>query len=383
VPSRDATDSVVLALAYHTWADGVRRQWSWSPDRVAHHLVEDERVAAVVVADPLRSHAARLRRRNRDPRIGFPDDPTRWLLQPRRWRRHDTDDLRRGVRAYRRLDDRLARDATDRGLARPVLVSCHPLLAAVAGREHWSDVVYYGWDDWLTYPLLASAHEQIAWSYAQMAARDVKVIGVTQAIVERVGAPRSAVVPNGISIADHDGAGLPPAWFDAVPGPVALYAGSLENRIDVDALERLALDLPTWNLVLVGPLLEPELFARLKAMPNVHVHDREERPAVLAMMAAADVCLVAHRRTPMTEAMSPLKLFEYLASGAAVVATDLQPMRGVSDRCLLVEPGEPLAPAVLAAARLPRVSDAELACTRAEHDWSSRYRDWRAAALGG
>jgi hypothetical protein len=100
------------------------------------------------------------------------------------------------------------------------------------------------------------------------------------------------------------------------------------------------------------------------------------------MMAASDVCLIPHRRTPMSVAMSPLKLYEYLGAGAPVVATDLPPLRGVSDRCLLIKPGSALAPAVLAAAALPAASGEEVAAFRQQNDWSRRYQSWRAAALG-
>ena len=44
----------------------------------------------------------------------------------------------------------------------------------------------------------------MAWADAAMAARDVRVIGVSQAIVDRVGSARSAVVPNGVCAADHE-----------------------------------------------------------------------------------------------------------------------------------------------------------------------------------
>ena len=144
----------------------------------------------------------------------------------------------------------------------PVLVSCHPVLAAVADRSSWADVVYYGWDDWLSYPPFRAAHVLFSECYAQMAARDVNVIGVTQAIVDRIGAPRSTVVPNGIWAADYDRLGPVPPWFAALKRPIALYAGSLEERIDVAALGQCARDLPDWTIVLVGPMLQPSLFAR-------------------------------------------------------------------------------------------------------------------------
>jgi glycosyltransferase involved in cell wall biosynthesis len=376
------SSSVVLALGYQTWADGMARQMSWSPDRVAQQLCADPEVSALMVADPLRSHLARLRRRPLAADGGFPQDGSRSIVHPRRWRRSDSTDVRSAVSAYRRLDAWLRRRSDALGLGSPVLVSCHPVLAAVADRGRWADVVYYGWDDWLTYPRMADARDLMTWSYAAMAAHDVQVIGVSQAIVDRIGSARSAVVPNGVCAADHEAIAPTPPWFDELDGPVALYAGSLQERVDVEALDRCARDLPDWNIVLVGQLQDPSQFARLTQRPNVHLREREPRPAVLAMMAAATVCLVPHRRTPMSEAMSPLKLYEYLASGAPVVASDLPPMRGVSDRCLLIEPGAPLAPAVLEAAAMPPASPAEIARIRAENDWATRYRDWRAAALG-
>ncbi|MDH2414826.1 glycosyltransferase [Nocardioides sp. CER19] len=374
--------SVVLSLAFHTWADGVPRQMSWSPDRVAQQLCDDPTVDTLLVADPLRSQLARLRRRAVAPDEGFPAGPSRRFVQPRRWRRGDTHDRAGSTRAYQRLDRWLADRNEEAGWPQAVLVTCHPVLAAVADRSRWADVVYYGWDDWLTYPPMAAARDLMAWSYAEMATRDVKVVGVTQAIVDRVGASRSAVVPNGISLADYASPAQTPDWFEAVEKPVAFYAGAMEDRVDVEALEDLARDLPDWSLVLVGHMQDPTRFERLLQQPNVVFHELQPRPEVLAMMAAADVCLVPHRRTPMSVAMSPLKLYEYLAAGAPVVAADLEPMRGVSDRCLLVEPGARLAPTVRRAAQLPRATADEIARFRGDNDWSSRYRDWAAAALG-
>jgi teichuronic acid biosynthesis glycosyltransferase TuaH len=372
---------VVLALGHHTWADGVRRQRSWSPDRVAGHLVDDPAIAQLLVSDPLRSQLARLRSRAVPVDADFPHGPTRHLVRPRRWRRLDSGSLPGNRLRYRHLDGWLRRRAAARGLSAPVLVTCHPVLAAVADPDAWRDVVYYGWDDWLSYPRLTHARELMAWAYERMAERRVRVIGVTPAIVERIGSPRSTVVPNGILAADHEQVAGLPDWYAALRGPIALYAGSLQERVDVEAVARCAEELPDWDVVLVGPMVDPTGFDALTRLPNVHLRGPEPRGAVLAMMARADVGLVPHRRTAMTEAMSPLKLYEYLASGAPVVATDLSPMRGVSDRVLLAPPGASLAPAVRAAARLPRLTEAELAVVRREHDWSARYRDWRLAAL--
>ena len=269
--------SAVFALAYQTWADAVEHDMSWSADRMAQHLIEDPEIEALVVADPLRSQVARLRRREIADDAGFPHDQSRSLLQPRRLRRQDSVRWLPNLLAYTRLDRWLRKHAVPRCAEQPILVSCHPVLAAVADRSAWADVVYYGWDDWLSYPPFRPAHALLSRSYALMAAGDVNVIGVTQAIVDRIGAPRGTVIPNGIAAADYERLGSLPPWFAEISGPIALYAGSLEERVDVAAVEECAQDLPDWTVVLVGHLATPRHFSRLAARLNVVVHGREPR----------------------------------------------------------------------------------------------------------
>lgn len=376
--------SVAFAFAFETWADAQSRNMSWSADRMVQRLLVDQSVPSVLVSDPWRSYGGLVRRRRRSTRAsGFPQDAGRLLVHPLRLRRRDPRTQASAAASYRRLDRWLVQRSRRIGNGPTVLVTCHPVHAAVSDRGFWSDVVYYAWDDWLNYPPFESVRGVLSWSYEQIAARDVKVIGVSDAIVNRVGARRSTVVPNAVSAEDFNALPLPPEWFRAIHGAVALYAGSLERRVDVAGLALAARQLPDWTFVLVGYLSEPRWFERLASLPNVVLRGLEPRSSVLSMMAHAQVCLVPHLRTPMSEGMSPLKLYEYLAAGAAVVATDLPPMRGLSERCLLVPPGEAYRPAILRAADLGRADEAELARWRKANDWDVRYVSWRSASLDG
>lgn len=378
--TRTATSRVAVALGYQTWADGAARGHSWSPDQMVRRLCADATVAEVTVADPAR-HPWRLwQARAEGDRLPDTDDPRARLVRPWRLGRGEPSRRAGALRVQRRIDAHLrgvveARDT--------VLVTCHPLLAAVAERDAWADVVYYGWDDWASYAPLGRGRALVEEAYAVMADRDVRVVGVTRAVVERIGAPRSTVVPNGVDAADLALAHRVPAWFaDLDPTPVVFYAGSLEERVDVDSLVALAKALPDHVVVLVGPMLRPEWFVPLTALPNVLVRGVHPRQEVLSMARAAAVCLVPHRDTPLTRAMSPLKLYEYLGVGTPVVATDLEPMRGVSERCFLVPPGDPLDVAVRRASSLPPATPGELVDFRRRNGWSARYEVWREAVLG-
>ena len=374
------TGDVVAVLTYRTWASGVEDDHTQQGQAIVKRLVDDLDLPSVTLVDPFRNWLRVLA----SPGMGELDAPAgvrRRLDRPRRWARGDPygPDMET---AYRRLERRLRAQAAPDS----VLISCHPVLAAVADRTGWADVVYYGWDDWRTEEdgIFAEAGGAIGRSYTQMAQHDVNVITVSQTIADRIGATRSTVVPSGVAAHAFDAIPPVPDWFAAIRGPVALWVGAVEGRVDTEALAACARELgPEWTIVLVGPVIDPAPLQVLERLPNVVHHGWHPRPQVLAMVAAARVCLLPHVRNAVTEAMSPLKLYEYLAAGTATVSSDLPPIRGISDRVLLVPPGGPYAPAVLAAAALPDASPAEVAAFREANDWDARYARFKRAALGG
>jgi glycosyltransferase involved in cell wall biosynthesis len=57
--------------------------------------------------------------------------------------------------------------------------------------------------------------------------------------------------------------------------------------------------------------------------PNIHVLDRRPYAALPGYLAALDCALIPFRATPLTAAVSPIKLYEYLAAGLPVVSTPI------------------------------------------------------------
>jgi teichuronic acid biosynthesis glycosyltransferase TuaH len=372
------TGEVVAVLTYRTWSDGHADDHTQLGQAIVKRFVDDVTLPSVTVVDPFRNWLKVLAgSRRAEPR--FPAGVRRRLDRPCRWSRGDPvgQDM---VAAYRRLERRLREQAAPGS----VLVSCHPVLSAVADPSTWTDVVYYGWDDWRTeeHGKFSQSGGAIGWSYEQMAERDVNVIAVSETIVDRIGARRSTVVPSGVDSAAFDSYGPLPGWYTSIRGPVALWIGAIEGRVDTEALASCARELgPEWSVVLVGPVVDPAPLEILGRLPNVVVQGWHPRPQVLAMIQAADVCLLPHVLSPVTEAMSPLKLYEYLAAGKPTVSSDLPSVRGISDRVLLVPPGGPYAPAVRAASRLPAATPEEMAEFRRANDWNARYARFKAAAL--
>ena len=99
-------------------------------------------------------------------------------------------------------------------------------------------------------------------------------------------------------------------------------------------------------------------------------------------MRAADLGLLVHRELPLTRAMSPLKLYEYLAAGLPVVASDLPPVRGVHPSVELVNPaGGDYPRAVRAALASGRAGESERLAFIERSSWRARHDELLALAL--
>ncbi|MDF1540150.1 MAG: glycosyltransferase family 4 protein [Candidatus Thorarchaeota archaeon] len=130
---------------------------------------------------------------------------------------------------------------------------------------------------------------------------------------------------------------------------VILFTGHLEAWAGVSVIYDLAVrldkDYPESVILLVGSG-DPtkELFSKLVnknlgyIVVHAGLHPFEDMPA---FTAASDIALCLFPNTPVSHAASPLKLFEYMAAGKAVVATAVTGTVEVMDNSIgcLVKPG--------------------------------------------
>ena len=72
----------------------------------------------------------------------------------------------------------------------------------------------------------------------------------------------------------------------------------------------------------------------LRATPNVHLFGPVGQRELAATVQACDVGVIPHRDQECIRAMSPIKLYEYLAAGIPTVTVDLPPVHGIDDRVL-------------------------------------------------
>jgi glycosyltransferase involved in cell wall biosynthesis len=108
-----------------------------------------------------------------------------------------------------------------------------------------------------------------------------------------------------------------------MPRPIIGFVGSLQYWIDFNLLRFLARSRPNWSFVLIGPVGRLAEISKLKGFPNVHVLGPRPYVELPSFVKAFDVCLNPYVVDELAANCSPLKLYEYLASGKPVVSVDM------------------------------------------------------------
>lgn len=104
--------------------------------------------------------------------------------------------------------------------------------------------------------------------------------------------------------------------------PVVGYYGAISDWFDSRLVGELAARNPDWRFVLVGSTFGADL-GPLEGRPNVELIGEVSYAELPRWLEQFDVCVIPFRRTPLTEATDPVKVYEMLAGGKPVVSTPL------------------------------------------------------------
>ena len=116
-----------------------------------------------------------------------------------------------------------------------------------------------------------------------------------------------------------------PADIAAMPKPLVLFWGVIDRRMDTAWIQALSAKLTTGTLLFVGPQEAPD--PTWMKLPRVVVRPPMPFAELPALAQAADVLIMPYIDAPVTQAMQPLKMKEYLATGKPAVVRDLPAVR--------------------------------------------------------
>lgn len=193
--------------------------------------------------------------------------------------------------------------------------------------------LYYASDDYLSYG---------GWDPDQMRAQEERLVQradralfVSDALAERARAmydvpadridvSMNATEPRFLS-ADPSRLPLaPPAPYADLERPIVGVVGGINDRLDFDLLRACANLRELGTLLFVGPR-PGTYFDSLRLLehhPRCVFVGHQPHATIPQWMHCLDVALIPYRETPLNRHCSPMRLFDHLASGRPIVATE-------------------------------------------------------------
>jgi UDP-galactopyranose mutase len=114
-----------------------------------------------------------------------------------------------------------------------------------------------------------------------------------------------------------------PADQEELNRPRLGFYGVIDERFDIELLDKVAAMRPDWSFVMVGPVVKIDP-ADLPRRPNIHYLGSKKYEQLPAYLSGWDVALMPFAMNQSTQFISPTKTPEYLAGGKPVVSTPIK-----------------------------------------------------------
>ena len=136
--------------------------------------------------------------------------------------------------------------------------------------------------------------------------------------------PNTFFIPNGAKYERFVQASRPqpvPEDMKDIPKPVFGFVGALQSCIEYGFVEAAAKARPDWSFVWIGKEKPGVDTSSLRALPNCRFLGMKPNEQLPQYLANFDACLNLFAKSDLSKDVSPLKFYEYLATGRPIVST--------------------------------------------------------------
>jgi glycosyltransferase involved in cell wall biosynthesis len=128
------------------------------------------------------------------------------------------------------------------------------------------------------------------------------------------------IVENGV---DYEHMVMPqpkPSEYKRLKGPILVYVGAMDQRLDKDAFIKIAEVNKEANIVIIGPYND-EVKNQFSPYPNIHLLGKRDYDKIPGYLQHSTIGLLPLSTDSANQGRSPMKLYEYGAAGLPVIAT--------------------------------------------------------------
>ena len=160
----------------------------------------------------------------------------------------------------------------------------------------------------------------------ELAGKCDRVFATAESLAKRLETvnDHTAFIPNGANFERFVQASwnLPcPKDMQEISKPIFGFVGALQACIEYGFVKAAAQAHPEWSFVFIGREKPGVDLSELRAMENCHFLGLKPNESLPDYICQFDACLNLFDSSPLSKDVSPLKFYEYLATGKPVIST--------------------------------------------------------------
>jgi glycosyltransferase involved in cell wall biosynthesis len=154
--------------------------------------------------------------------------------------------------------------------------------------------------------------------------------------------------------------------------PVVGYYGAISDWFDSALVAELAENRRDWDFILVGSTYGADI-SRFANLPNVSLPGEESYESLPEWLGRVDVAIIPFKRTRLTEATNPVKVYEILASGKPIVSVPIPEVAALAPLVRLASSAEEFEREIASALVHDVASAGDRRAFAREHTWQRRF----------
>jgi glycosyltransferase involved in cell wall biosynthesis len=312
---------------YSDWQKGIANR----NYHVLHNLVKNEQVNKVIAVDflpfnwkmALKTYLNDQILKDTRGEVVYGDLTSRcWQVTSKILVYSTIDSVLNKTRIITELKRIIAKEGMEQNL---VIWNYDPMYVDYFGKFDKALYVFDAVDDWLSHSSYKRYESILRGNYEIIKARSDLIFTVSEYLRDNLFDKQNHVhwLPNAVDLEFFQQGNKAHPLLENLPHPIVGFLGILQDRIDLNILEYLAINNPEKSIVLAGPVWRDFPVKNFCKYQNVHFLGPIKHWEIPMLYNGFDVGIIPYKTNKFVKSTDPMKYYEYLAANLPIVSTQI------------------------------------------------------------